>query len=103
MDKAILQTICEKKKMGVRAALATVVETRGSTPRKPGSEMLIFENGQSFGTVGGGCGEAKVRHDALIAIYKNRSGLCQVEMLNDVAADEGMVCGGIMEVFIKAL
>jgi len=103
MDKVILQTLCEKKRLGIKCALATVVATRGSTPRKAGSEMLIFENGESFGTIGGGCGEAKVRHDALKAIYNNQSGICKVSMLNEIAEDDGMVCGGIMEVFIHVI
>jgi len=103
MDRTTLQMICEKKEMGIKAALVTIVDTRGSTPRKAGSNMLIFHDGQSFGTIGGGCGEAEVRLQALTALDDNKSCLHTVTMLNDVAAKEGMVCGGVMEVFIKVI
>ena len=103
MDRTLVEHICECQNNGETAALVTIVETRGSTPRKAGSNMLILPDGRSFGTIGGGCGEAEVRRQALTALDEKRSQLHTVRMLNDVAADEGMVCGGIMEVFIQIL
>jgi len=103
MDREILKQICEWKNNGENAALVTIVTTRGSTPRKAGSKMLILSDGRSFGTIGGGCGEGEVRRQALTALDENRSTLYTVTMLNDVAADEGMVCGGVMEVFIQII
>lgn len=103
MDRDILREICEKQSNGIRAALVTIVATKGSTPRKVGSEMLILPDGRSVGTIGGGCGEAEVRRQALTALDGNKPGLYTVSMLNEVAADEGMVCGGIMEVFINII
>lgn len=101
MDREMLKKICEWQNNGEKVALVTIVATRGSTPRKTGSKMLILPNGKSFGTIGGGCGEGEVRQQALTALDENRSKLYTVTMLNEVAADEGMVCGGIMEVFIQ--
>ena len=103
MDRTILTAIGEVKQHGDQAALVTIVETRGSTPRKAGSKMLVLPHGQSFGTIGGGCGEAEVRMQALMALDENRSRLYTVSMANEAAADEGMVCGGMMEVFIQVL
>ncbi|MEL7633962.1 MULTISPECIES: XdhC family protein [Sporomusa] len=103
MDRSLLKYICECRQQGEKAALVTIVETRGSTPRKAGSSMLVFPDGRSLGTIGGGCGEAEVRRQALTALDDSRSQLHTVRMLNDAAADEGMVCGGIMEVFIQVL
>ncbi|MBP2645486.1 MAG: XshC-Cox1-family protein [Firmicutes bacterium] len=103
MDQLILNHISETRDKGEKAVLVTIVETRGSTPRKPGSKMLIFPNGRSIGTIGGGCGEAEVRRQALTALDENQSRLYTVKMLNEVAADEGMVCGGVMEVFIQII
>lgn len=103
MDREILRMVCEKKRERIKAALVTIVETKGSTPRKAGSEMIILQDGRSIGTIGGGCGEAEVRRQALIALDENKSGLYTLRMLNEVAADEGMVCGGIMEVFINII
>jgi len=101
MDRALLKTICERKNNGEKVALVTIVETRGSTPRKTGCQMLFLPDGESFGTIGGGCGEAEVRRQAFMAFDENRSRLYTVSMVNEVAADEGMVCGGVMEVFIQ--
>lgn len=103
MDLEIVKAICEKKRMGIDIALITIVETRGSTPRKAGSSMIILPDGQSIGTVGGGCGEADVRRRALTALEDHCSALYTVTMLNEAAADEGMVCGGVMEVFIQII
>ena len=101
MNQEILHIICERRKNGEKAALITIVETRGSTPRKAGSRMLILPGGQSYGTIGGGCGEADVRRQALIALDDEMSQMFTVSMTNKAAADEGMVCGGTMEVFIQ--
>jgi len=103
MERELLQQICQLIEQKERAALVTIVETRASTPRKAGSRMLIMPDGRSFGTIGGGCGEAEVRREALNALDENSSTLYTVTMLNEVAADEGMVCGGIMEVFIQII
>jgi xanthine dehydrogenase accessory factor len=103
MDRTLLASICRVIDRGEKAALVTIVETRGSTPRKAGSRMLILPDGKSFGTIGGGCGEAEVRRQALTALDENRARLYTVTMLNEVAADEGMVCGGVMEVFIQII
>jgi len=103
MDRLMIENICEIQENGERAALITIVETRGSTPRKKGAQMLLFQDGKSIGTIGGGCGEAEVRRQALTAIDDNCSRIYTVSMLNEVAADEGMVCGGVMEVFIQII
>ncbi|MCE5286124.1 MAG: XdhC family protein [Pelosinus sp.] len=103
MDQAILNSICESLYRGEGAALITIVATRGSTPRKAGSKMILFPDGRTIGTIGGGCGEAEVKRQALLAFDEKSSRLYTVNMLNEAAADEGMVCGGLMEVFIQII
>lgn len=103
MDRELVKNICERIARKEKAALVTIVQTRGSTPRKAGSRMLILPDGRSFGTIGGGCGEAEVRREALTALDENLSTLYTVTMVNEIAADEGMVCGGVMEVFIQII
>lgn len=103
MERALLKTICERQNHGEKAVLVTIIATRGSTPRKTGCQMLILPDGKSLGTIGGGCGEAEVRRQALMVLDDNRSQLYTVNMVNEVAADEGMVCGGVMEVFIQII
>jgi xanthine dehydrogenase accessory factor len=84
-------------------ALATIVKTIGSTPRKAGAKMIVTGIGQTLGTIGGGCGEAEVKVTAFEVISSREPALVRVNMNNDVAGDEGMVCGGTMEVFIEPL
>jgi len=103
MDRNILEAICTAQDNGERVALVTVVKTMGSTPRSAGSKMLMWPDGRTLGTIGGGCAEADVRMQALTAMDSKQSLMYRVEMLNDIAATEGMVCGGVMEVFIQII
>jgi len=54
------EEILEIKSAGRKAAVATIVGTKGSTPREVGAKMLIHEDGKILGTIGGGCMEAEV-------------------------------------------
>lgn len=65
--------------------------------------MLVRRDGRIFGTIGGGCGEAEVVREALSALDAMSSTTYIVNMTNDMAEEDGMVCGGIMEVFIDIL
>ena len=56
----LYRLIAEADARGERVAVATVAETRGSTPQRRGAKMIFFENGEVAGTVGGGCIEAEV-------------------------------------------
>jgi xanthine/CO dehydrogenase XdhC/CoxF family maturation factor len=85
---------------GERVVVATVAHTRGSTPQRRGAKMLFFENGEVAGTVGGGCIEAEVWAEAREALRTGTSGLHNFSLTADEASEEGMVCGGVMEIFI---
>ncbi len=85
---------------GERVVVATVAHTRGSTPQRRGAKMLFFEGGQTAGTVGGGCIEAEVWAEARDALRTGRSALHKFSLTADEASEEGMVCGGTMEIFI---
>lgn len=65
--------------------------------------MLVLRDGRIFGTIGGGCGEAEVCREALSALDSLSPTTYIVNMTNDMAEEEGMVCGGKMEVFIDIL
>ena len=77
-----------------------VVETRGSTPQKAGAAMLVFPDGSQRGTLGGGCIEAEVWAEARAAMRTGKSALHKFSLTADEASEEGMVCGGTMEIFI---
>jgi xanthine dehydrogenase accessory factor len=88
---------------GERGVTATIVRTRGSTPREVGAKMVVFEDGLLMGSIGGGCGEADVYQEALIALEEGRPRLMHVDLTADEAEESGDVCGGIMDVFIEPL
>lgn len=85
------------------AALLLVLSTKGSTPVKGGALMGTDKLGNSAGTIGGGCGENQAVLAARRLIGTGKSQVVTVDMTNDVAAMEGMVCGGTMDVLIEAL
>lgn len=85
--------------------LATIIMRKGSAPRETGAKMLILPDGNCIGTIGGGCAEAEV---VRIARSMTRSGeetcrLCHVDMTGEDAQEEGMVCGGVIDVLLEAV
>jgi xanthine/CO dehydrogenase XdhC/CoxF family maturation factor len=85
---------------GQPAVLATVAETRGSTPRRAGARMLVRTDGTFCGTIGGGCGESEVMEEALAAHKDGRPRLVRVDLTNPIDGDD-KICGGIMDVFVE--
>ena len=96
----LYRLINEANRRGERVVVATVAHTRGSTPQRRGAKMLFFENGQVAGTVGGGCTEAEVWAEAREALRTGVAALHEFKLTADEASEEGMVCGGTMEIFI---
>ncbi|MDR1206395.1 MAG: XdhC family protein [Peptococcaceae bacterium] len=84
------------------AAMVTVVSTDGSTPREAGAKMLVLPWGEIIGSIGGGCAESDVIGDARDIIKSGGYRLKHVDMA-DTAEDDGMVCGGVMEVLIESV
>lgn len=84
-------------------ALLLVYETAGSTPVKSGALMAVDETYRMEGTIGGGCSESAVLRDAYALIGTGEHKTVTVDMSNDVAEEEGMVCGGQMRVLIADL
>lgn len=81
-------------------ALLLVYETSGSTPVKSGAFMTVDQNFQANGTIGGGCSESAVLRDAFHLIGTGKRQCVTVHLNNDIAAEEGMVCGGEMKVLL---
>ena len=84
-------------------ALLLVYETSGSTPVKSGAFMTVNQNFQAKGTIGGGCSENAVLRDAFQLIGTGKRRCVTVNMSNDIAAEEGMVCGGQMKILLMDL
>ena len=99
-QQQLYRLIDEASARGERVVIATVAHTRGSTPQRRGAKMLFFESGETAGTVGGGCVEAEVWAEARDAMRSGQSGLHHFSLTADEASEEGMVCGGTMDIFI---
>ena len=80
-------------------AVATIVEATGSTPRTEG-KMLVYADGRSAGTIGGGLAELRAKKDAADAIRCGKNRLVRYEVVPQAAAN-GMACGGALQVFIE--
>ena len=102
-QRDLYQMINEAGERGERVVVATVAHTRGSTPQQRGAKMIFFQNGEVAGTVGGGCIEAEVWAEAQIALRSGSSALHHFSLTADEASEEGMVCGGTMDIFVEAL
>jgi len=100
-DREIYSAAIRAAESGRRMTLATVVAVKGSTPRGAGSKMLIAEDGELVGTIGGGCGEAEVLLAAQQVLESGIPRLVRVELTDDYLSWSPAVCGGIMEVFVE--
>ena len=80
-------------------AVATIVEATGFTPRTEG-KMLVYADGRSAGTIGGGLAELRAKKDAADAIRCGKNRLVRYEVVPQAAAS-GMACGGALQVFIE--
>lgn len=99
-QQELYRLIGEANLRGERVVVATVAHTRGSTPQRRGAKMLFFANGETAGTVGGGCVEAEVWAEARETMRSGIAGLHHFSLTADEASEEGMVCGGTMDIFI---
>lgn len=93
--------------------LASVVHTHGSTPQKPGAKLLVRADGSTVGTLGGGCVEADVWAEAKTILQEAQKAdpgtsggsdclaqLRHFQLNEDIAAQDGLVCGGAMDILI---
>ena len=93
-----LQTLLDE---GLTVAVATIVQTKGSTPREVGAKMIIHPYGKHVGTVGGGCGEADVIRAALDVLADGQPRTVTIDLTEPISMDSLGVCGGILNVFIE--
>jgi xanthine dehydrogenase accessory factor len=82
-------------------ALVTITGATGSTPQRVGAKMLVYSDGRTVGTIGGGCYENDAFWKAREAIKARRPLNVKYELNDDFAQETGLVCGGQMEVFIE--
>lgn len=93
----------ELRAAGEPVVLATVVDVRGATPRDIGARMLVRADGSIAGSVGGGCGEAQVREDALRVLAAGTPALSEVDLTGPMSDESPTHCGGRMHIFLEPL
>lgn len=97
----IYEEIAAQLQQGKPVVQATIIQTKGSTPRREGSHMLIKQDGQLVGTVGGGCGEAGVIQKARLSLVDGKIREETADLTEDIALESEAVCGGTLRVFIQ--
>jgi xanthine dehydrogenase accessory factor len=101
--KDVYEAALRAAETGEAAALVTVVATEGATPQKAGAKMVVYPDGRIVGTIGGGCLEAEMTWRARQSIETRKSQLASYDLTPDQAGEDGLVCGGRMQVFIEPI
>lgn len=99
----ILATAAAWKAAGETVAIATVVETWGSSPRPAGSRLAVTASGRMAGSVSGGCIEGAVADAAKQAMASGAPQLLDFGVSDERAWEVGLSCGGKVKVFVEPL
>ncbi len=107
-DEEILEKTLEYLRKGLKVALAVIISKRGSAPRGVGAKMIVLENGESIGSIGGGDLERIIIKEAKRALEEENPRVIKVSLfrdseINDAIKTEKQLCGGIVTVYIDAL
>ena len=100
-DKSLADALADARVAGRACALATIVSTKGSTPRKVGARMVVDPAVGLVGTVGGGCGEAEVIESAQRVLESGAAERVRVDLTEDFTTWSPAVCVGVMDVFVE--
>jgi xanthine dehydrogenase accessory factor len=101
VNQEVFAALAEALQRGEEVALVTITSSTGSTPQRVGAKMLVFADGRTVGTIGGGCYENDAFWKAREAITARRPVSIRYELNDDFAEESGLICGGQMEVFIE--
>src|SRR5437773_2548458 len=103
MHQGVFAAVASAPARGEPAAVGTIVSTTGSTPQRVGAKMLVFGDGRTVGTIGGGCYENDAFWKAREAITNRHPLLLHYELDDDFAQETGLICGGQMSVYIEPI
>jgi len=88
---------------GRKVALATVIETWGSSPRPRGSVLAVRDDGHFEGSVSGGCVEGKVVEAAQAVLRGGPPRVLEFGVSNEEAWQVGLACGGSIRIHVEAV
>lgn len=97
----VYEELVRLRSLGQKCAIATIVEVRGSIPSYESAKILVREDGSMIGTIGGGCVEAEVWAAAREVIETEKPKHLSFNLGQDAAYDNGLICGGQLNVFIE--
>jgi len=103
MSENILQTASDWAAEGHQVALATVIETWGSSPRPAGSRLAVTPDGKLAGSVSGGCIEGAVAEAALATLKTGVAQTIEFGVTNEMAWEVGLACGGRVKLLVEPL
>jgi xanthine dehydrogenase accessory factor len=101
VNQEVFAALAEALQRGEEVALVTITSSTGSTPQRVGAKMLVYADGRTVGTIGGGCYENDAFWKAREAIKARKPANVKYELTDDFAEESGLSCGGQMEVFIE--
>src|ERR1700681_964866 len=99
----VYDEIVRLRRLGQKCAVATIVQVNGSIPSYESAKLLVREDGSMLGPVGGGCVEAEVWTAAREVIETERPRHLNFSLGQDAAYDNGLICGGQLNVFVEAV
>lgn len=100
--RQVYTALAEAQQKNIAVGLATVIETRGSMPRHAGSKMLVYSDGRTVGTIGGGAMESLVIQEAMMALDDGQTRVRTYNLNNLDDGDPG-ICGGTAQIFIEPI
>jgi xanthine dehydrogenase accessory factor len=101
VNQEVFSALATALERGEEVALVTIVSSTGSTPQRVGAKMLVYADGRTVGTMGGGCYENDAFWKARETIKARKPVNVRYELTDDIAEESGLICGGQMEVFIE--
>jgi xanthine dehydrogenase accessory factor len=100
--KSIFTQVADLEVNEGTAILCTIVDAKGSAPRRSSSKMLVFPDGTFSGTVGGGEVEGRIIKEALQSLSDGKTRLLHYDLVNPESGDPG-ICGGQVEVYVEPI
>jgi xanthine dehydrogenase accessory factor len=101
MIQDLYAEIAKLRSKGIPAALASIIVTKGATPRKDSAKMLVYQDGRRLGTIGGGYTEEEVCREALESMKTGKPKLLSFDLTGIDHEENALVCGGFMQVYVE--
>lgn len=101
MNKELFEKIINYS--GEKLALAAVIKTKDSSPRNAGAKMIIYPDGSTYGTIGGGPTEAEIIEESKKLIKTGGSKKISFNLTNKEISEHGGICGGNVDIFVDVI